>query len=37
MLENKIYTLSELKEAIIKESNDTKPIIGKGEIGRAHV
>ena len=32
MLENKIYTLSELKEAIIKESNDTKPIIGKGVI-----
>ena len=32
MLENKIYTLSELKEAIIKESNDAKPIIGKGVI-----
>lgn len=29
MLEAKRYTLSELKEALFKESNDSKPLVGK--------
>lgn len=32
MLEAKRYTLSELKEALLKESNDSKPVVGKNVI-----
>ena len=32
MLEAKRYTLSELKEALIKESNDFKPVLGKNVV-----
>lgn len=32
MLEAKRYTFSELKEALIKESNESKPVIGKNVI-----
>ena len=32
MLEAKRYTFSELKEALVKESSESKPVIGKGVI-----